>query len=337
VNTLEWSRELGVAYRAKTGTRRAVRLPAAHQIEVAGGRGAVTVSMTDRGVTANMQTNSAAFEGWALALRVWCEVEHIVLTWAPQENESDPHYQRFLYRVARFHSLFPEWFKVAEPERLRSAKALGNGHLILNVASDRRPPGQATKREAELELRLLKSEAFRTNFGLEKPPDRQLPLVLFNNSVVQNNRIFTGGKSAIDLVGVGGGIFWIFELKAGKNINVGALSELLFYASVIRDAAGVCPRFQFRGGKPGQGTTVHSSDIRECARIEAVLLGEELHPLIGNSSHSAMIGYLNKAVDRHWNSSPQQVPVRFRATLLESKGMEDFKFKDLLSCTELPG
>ncbi len=103
---------------------------------------------------------------------------------------------------------------MAEPERLSSARALGNEQLILNVASDRLPPGQPRSAKPSLELRLLSSEASRAHFGLEKV-DRQLPVGLFNNTIAHSNRIFTGGKSAIDLVGVGGGAFWIFELKGG--------------------------------------------------------------------------------------------------------------------------
>jgi hypothetical protein len=69
--------------------------------------------MKSKAILANLQTNAAAFEAWCLALRVWCEVEKIELRWQqPADNSPNEqcHYQRFLYRVERFRSLFPSWF-----------------------------------------------------------------------------------------------------------------------------------------------------------------------------------------------------------------------------------
>ena len=50
--------------------------------------------------------------------------------------------------------------------------------------------------------------------------------------IAKNTRIFTGGASAIDIVGLSNGKLSVFELKRPTNIMIGALSELLFYASV---------------------------------------------------------------------------------------------------------
>src|SRR6202043_1460597 len=92
---------------------------------------------------------------------------------------------------------------------------------------------------------------------------------------------------------------WLFELKAGKNIPAGILSELLFYASVMCDAVGSNARFRFEQGPKSRGTTIWPEDIQRCNRIEAVLLGEKFHPLIG---HRRMIECLNDAAIRNWNT-----------------------------------
>jgi hypothetical protein len=74
-------------------------------------------------------------------------------------------------------------------------------------------------------LELLSSEPFRAHFGLKDGlVDRQFPTGLFAGEVRQRNRIFTGGKSAIDLVGVGhDDRFFVFELdlppENSANLN----------------------------------------------------------------------------------------------------------------------
>ena len=263
-----------------------------------------------------------------LALKVWCEVENIELRWQ-QPVDGTPkeqcHYQRFLYRAERFRSLFPEWFHLV-PERPEDARALGVGPFYLNTPGHRGDQVEETAcdaeftRESDLEKHLCKDKPFSQRFGLEKV-GRQLPVGLFSGSapVKECNRIFTGGKSAIDLVGIGDGALWLFELKAKGNIPAGILSELIFYASVMRDAIpgpSVPSHFQFQSDKPVPPMAVSATDVRGCKRIEAVLLAPQFHPLVG---HPLVINILNEATARHWNTSRDQVPVAFSATHLAWK------------------
>jgi hypothetical protein len=289
--------------------------------------------MKSKAILANLQTNAAAFEAWSLALRVWCEVENIELHWEqPAENTSQAalcHYQRFLYRAVRFCSLFPEWFHLASGLS-EDAKALGVGPFYLNTpgvrADEPKTHGEGeSRREADLEKYLWKYKTFHERFSL-KTVYRQLPVGLFDGPVIkQAHRLFTGGKSAIDLVGVGDGALWLFELKAGKNIPAGILSELIFYTSVMRDAipgpSGEQTRFRFKSGKHSAELVTHVTGSK---RIEAVLLGPEFHPLIGNR---LVICALNEAAARHWNRSPDQVPVTFSAVQVTGSEIEGYQFE----------
>lgn len=336
-----WGQKLAEEYEREAGSRRGIRLPARNQIRFDGELHRVTITMEEAAVLANLQTNAAAFEAWSLALKVWCGVETIELRWQPPgENCTETqrcHYQRFLYRAARFHSLFPEWFHLSRPVLPADAEALGVGPFHLNVPGYRVAKGGTANdsaadesiREADLERHLCTSKGFEKHFGLEKV-DRQFPVGLFRDSVAKGNRIFTGAKSAIDLVGIGKQGLWLFELKAGENIPAGILSELIFYTSVMRDAipgpAGQEARFQFKPGKPANGTVVSATDVKSCKRIEAVLLAEHLHPLVG---HRRIIRMLNEAAYLHWNKSPDYVPVNFRATVLKRSIAPSYQFNDV--------
>jgi hypothetical protein len=290
----------------------------------------------EEAVFANLATNAAAFEAWSLALRIWCGVEKIELAWkSPSESRTDTercHYQRFLYRAERFRSLFPDWFHLAQPALIADAEALGDGPFYLNVPGHRTELVQATNgetalelmREADLEKSLLRSKEFACYFALEKR-DRQFPVGLFRGTVAKGNRIFTGAKSAIDLVGIGKDALWLFELKAGDYIPAGILSELLFYASVMRDAIGKGARFSFESRSKSKGM-VRPEDIQRCHRIEAVILGEKFHPLIG---HQSVIEYLNEAATRNWGTAQNRVSVNFRATILNRSAGADYQFAEI--------
>src|ERR1035438_4858513 len=79
-----WKQCLNDAYnthaKACGKPRRRIKLPSG--ISFVGDGKEVQLSLSANCVTANMQSNEAAFEGWSLALRRWCEVE-VVLQWTP--------------------------------------------------------------------------------------------------------------------------------------------------------------------------------------------------------------------------------------------------------------
>ena len=70
--------------------------------------------------------------------------------------------------------------------------------------------------EFDLEKALECSHSFSEGFALKKVM-RQWPVGLFKGRVARGNEIFTGGKSAIDLLGISNDRLVLFELKTHLN------------------------------------------------------------------------------------------------------------------------
>lgn len=86
---------------------RAIRLPADTHIIFTKDADDVRIQMTSEATSQNMQGNSPAFEGWALAIKLWLpHVQKVRLSWTPPAGTGKRHYARFLYRVQRFQDLF---------------------------------------------------------------------------------------------------------------------------------------------------------------------------------------------------------------------------------------
>jgi hypothetical protein len=100
---------------------------------------------------------------------------------------------------------------------------------------------------------------------------RQLPVGVFRKSVNRENAIFTHGKSAVDIWGISANDLVIFELKAPGNEKIGVISELFFYAMVMKDE------------QEGKFVRDHSwgTDIQSTTTLKAMVLAENLHPFIG--------------------------------------------------------
>jgi hypothetical protein len=289
-------------------------LPSSLDVRRSTSVGGVLLTLSANAVLANMQTDKAAFEGWALSLRLWCDEPIVILDWVVPETDSG-HYQRFLYRVTQFRSLFPHWFDVADETKLAASRVLdANNKLVLNTASKARSIThdgvKAPRPEEKLELQLVSDPAFAARFGLRRL-DRQFPVGLYNGRVSHEAAVFTGGKSAIDIVGVSDKAFWLFELKAGDNAPMGALTELLFYTSLIRDAAGASPKLRFADAP--NAMVVRPDDVRHASAINAVLLTQATHPLL---KHPVLVDALNAAAMSQWNALPGSVPVTFHAALV---------------------
>jgi hypothetical protein len=312
-----WKQRLKAAYAADAKERgqrnRSIKLPSG--ISFVGEGEEAQLVLSAECVTANMQSNEAAFEGWCLALRRWCKVE-VLLRWTPPPPDAPMsqlrHYERFLYRAARFQSLF-DWFRIESncAAEIDAARALKGGPLFLNGGGAR---GSAQKSasggdlESALEHRLLKSSEFAAHYGLaDGKRDRQLPVGLFSENPPSrdSSQIFPGGKAAIDLVCLDADTLWLFALKAGGNISVGTITELFFYTSFIRDALRGGP-FTFAQARP---------ELSKVTRIEAVILGHDVHPLL----ESGLISILNKAVEKRWNADPSRAHVWFRADLISEE------------------
>jgi hypothetical protein len=284
------------AYRAKK--QRNIRLPDVDHFRLSGNLERVRLSLSSEAVIRNMQANAAAFEGWLLALKAWIRIEKAVLHWDAPSNKGDGHYQRFLYRVSRFNELFSSWFAVA-PECLRHLdESRVNGPvkdaLVVNAATKptEGTPGDRSK-ESKLERHLAESGWLATTFLLN--PDlvgRQFPVGLFRNTVSNTTKIFSGGKSAIDLLGIEDQPkrLWVFELKADGNQSMGMLSELFFYVSFMRDV--IDGKFSIQGSGDRFKGRLHHDDLKGIEEIRGCLLAPKLHPLLDDN---LVVGELNKA------------------------------------------
>jgi hypothetical protein len=308
-NNQRWQEEL-----QQVGCLKRCQFPASSGIEIGGTRERATITMKKKGLNENMQSDPAAFEAWALALLIHCGVRSVQITVDPGAvavGDARPHYERFLYRLMRFSELFPgqvvaKW--PASPSRALNPQIERffnqSGPRKKSPETDSRERMKAaslpTPSESDLELALEISGAFRSRFQLEKVM-RQWPVGLFDGEVAKGHEIFTRGKSAIDLIGIRGDTLVLFELKKSGNEKVGAVSELLFYASVMRDAIGASAIFEFKSSKASKNCAIGPEDILRCSRISAVSLAPDFHPLI---LEPQMFEVLNTAMKRLYSNRP---------------------------------
>lgn len=304
----------------KIGDSRAIRLPAETQIRFRDEGSRFHIEMTANAVRANMQTNSAGFEGWSLALHLWLGQKPVSLSWSPPPRRNDGslnlHYARFLYRAHRFASLF-DWFDVRSAEHLADCAVHRAGELFLNHPSSNRADRTRPNREAMVEAALVGKHkcAFLKAFGMTEA-DRQFPVGVFTSAKASKaTAVFTGGASAIDITGISPTAFTLFELKTGANIMVGALGELLFYANVMRDAAGPGARFDFCKPKDGQGS--RAVGVKSAKAIRAILIAEQFHPLL---EHPQLFQTINRAAKRF--SASSGVPMTMEGWKLSGFGPE---------------
>lgn len=242
------------------------------------------------GVVKNLQEDDAAFEAWALVCKANLPdlIDYVILDWDKsyepigKSNCKWRHFNRFLFRLDHFKSQYEDWFRIANPENENRwgylIKTQGWTKLILNKSSDNR--SNEISKELDLKLEKHLEQYFKgkgsnkliskiREYGIEITKIKnQLPVGLFYEKVGQENYIFTGGKSAIDLYGEGvDKSFNIFELKAESNVKVGIISETFFYASIIKDAIDGVIEWEYSQSIKG-------------VDVNAFFLVSKMHPLI---------------------------------------------------------
>lgn len=266
------------------------------------------IEMDSEQVTANLQTDIAAFEGWALAIKRWAGVKEpgleVHLRWEPPSkyHERYLHYERFLYRVIRFNEAV-DWFKVARgcSEHLDKSRVLkrngepkkGKAPFFVNVPGKRTKPRAVKARSAldiserEIEVwfyqhpkKLLASIKWRSEL------ERQVPVGVFEGAANSGARVFPGAGGKVDLAAIDSrkGVA-LFELKKPGNVKVGAISELHFYAQVVQDIRrGV---FAYRPHDTGGFKDAVSS----AGKVRGFVLANRIHPLFDKKA----FGLLNEA------------------------------------------
>jgi hypothetical protein len=139
------------------------------------------------------------------------------------------------------------------------------------------PKGEFT--EHRLEILFARGTNLLAKAGCGgKEVRRQLPVGIFSGSVSNDNYVFTGKKSAIDLwsYDLEQKIVYLYELKGPKNNHVGAISELMFYAYVISDILNA--HFALSSSRNSDPA------FAECKSVRAFLLAAAQHPLLNNKA-----------------------------------------------------
>lgn len=254
----------------------------------------------------NMQTNGSAFEGWIMPLKAGLpdKITNVVLDYIsppdlpPQRygNEQICHYNRFLYRINNFMRLFPDWFSLEDSksnEVSEFVRWLKQKRCILNHSlHDRISAIKTDRKERQIE------SWFAFEDGKERICEQwqidqnnlfnQLPIGLFYKEISAKNAIFPRGAGAIDLWGVGknGTTLHIIELKCGDNINMGVISEVLFYTAVIFDTC-VSKDTLFSFGRYGKSSSTKDmlaiqNGHKNFQQLHSHILAERYHPLFSD-------------------------------------------------------
>lgn len=310
-NNLNKQIELELSKAYTSGRRHNISLPNSKEFRLSGTKEQMRLFLTAKAVVCNMQNDIAAFEGWLLAFKAWNCITGAELHWEIPADKNNGHYQRFLYRVTWFSKLFSSWFSVAPECHTYLDESKVKGALFVNSPAGTPKDAPADKsKEAKLEKYLAASGWLANTFALANV-GRQFPVGLFQNEVSNKTKIFTGGKSAIDLVGIEPeqNRLWIFELKAENNSSMGIVSELLFYVAFMCNV--VRGDFTHENGKPQVKGRLHHAELNDIKKIRGCFLAPEFHPLLDDNR---VIDLLNTAcwpggiaVDFHMEKLPDAV------------------------------
>ena len=237
----------------------------------------------------NMQTDNAAFEGWAIVLKAWLpeKIEKVTIRWdIPSDNKKTEHYRRFCYRVLKFKESYT-WFDVHSSNRNEIdtfSKCFISTSLINNYGEN--VPQKKFKHNGKIgenavEYDMVHEKDFSKQlcerFNLSEL-NHQL-LVGIKENKENGNFYFAGGKAAIDLWGTKENELSIIELKY-ENEMVGIITELFFYVSIMKDI--ITGRIEAPTGKLPYERRLYSS-IHNYKTINAILLADCFHPLIENN------------------------------------------------------
>lgn len=277
----------------------------------------------------NMQTDNAAFEGWAITLKAWLytEIDNIVLKWdTPLKDMQNKHYNRFLYRVIRFEEKY-DWFAIDSSNQSEIKDFINNKWKNLTINVSTASPDKKSNDENAVEYEI----SDKANTSIREQFIDKYDLCLFNHQLhvgvkSKKSLLFPGGQSAIDLWGVSKSkeTLCVFELKYinkrknHKNIKVGIISELFLYICIMEDLIKGTISVQ----KPIiQDERELYGQIHNIKKIDAYMLSNEFHPLVDSKS---VLDLLNTAKVKN-----DGIPIIFKTiTYSYIRGSYNFTFKD---------
>ena len=272
----------------------------------------LVIQILPKGLKENMQSDPAAFEGWAMCLKAKYpqHFSNVAIQWEPIDIDSltpseRGHYYRFLYRADKFQTNYPDWVSIcpAVPQNIIQEIP----QWVLNYPSKDSAESEKENPNAEshLERRLL--SLMQNHFAVA---NHQLPVGLFNKCVSSRKQYArtSRGLSQIDLWSLDNDILTLYELKNDVNISVGIVSEVQFYANVINDLVRHrvnYPSDFFKKRKHYRDTEKLAAAIypsNTIKKVNGVLLADKLHPLVTNEVISLLatnrsgIGYSSISV-----------------------------------------
>ena len=214
------------------------------QINISTKEKSLILHIKGNGVRDNMQTDSSAFEGWAICILACFpdEIDNLVLGWdkpfysanKEERNKQEKHYNRFLLRALLFEEVF-NWVTIdkGNQEEIKKVRRILPTLLINYPKSESKKKvaesDKVNKGEAKLERQLV--EIMKETIEIT---DHQLPVGLFEKEISKDTTFTPRGASQIDIWQMKDETITIYELKDEKNRKVGIISELMFYASILR-------------------------------------------------------------------------------------------------------
>ena len=266
-------------------------LPQEYTYKIDKQKKSLVLTLSKKGLTANMQDNGSALESWAIALRFYLDdiIQTVTIDWEtiPNTNISNLHFNRFVYRLSLFVQTY-DWVLSANPiPQIPSV-------LVCNF-----PNGEAanTKKHKEGSEGWIECK-YIEKYGLcYDTMDHQLPVGIFHDKVSKNTHYTTGKKSAIDIWAIKDKNLYIFELKKPGNNVLGIISELMFYTNVIHDIMSHRIRYQYdakmqvalKRNFRGFRNLYKAYTDGEIKNINAIILADTTHPLI----QSSLLNFIN--------------------------------------------
>lgn len=241
----------------------------------------LTLKLTKKGVSENMQKDICAFDSWAFALKHYCAkfVDTIEIDWE-EPDILNQHFNRFVYRLTRFVQTY-EWASAKKP--IPSMPSL----LYCSAPNKKAAPKEKHNKGDE---GWIECDFVERNKKKYDAINHQLPVGLFDG-VVKDTTHFTPGKlSQIDIWAIDGNTFMIFELKKPRNNKLGIISELMFYTNVVNDLLSHNILISEEKAKKAVNKGYRSFDkfyetytgARKINQIKSVFLADELHSLIND-------------------------------------------------------
>lgn len=241
----------------------------------------LTIKLSSTGVCENMQKDISAFESWAIVLKHYCSklINEVVIDWEEPETENE-HFNRFIYRLTRFVQTY-SWVKTNKNVPVMPSL------LCCSAPYDNTASKEEYKEDSE---DWLENDFVEKNAKKFDAIDHQLPVGLFDGVAKSKTRFTPGRNSQIDIWGVKGDVFSVFELKKPGNKPLGIISELLFYTNVISDLLNHTILVDERKARRAIENKYRGFDKfyeiyrggKNISQIHAVFLADELHPLITN-------------------------------------------------------